>query len=93
VRGPGHGRSKREDLGVGEQILESLRCLDREERRCAAAVKGGEENEVENNVLLKKTAIKETQAWEDESDDSYGDEISEAEEKRVKVTKEKLVNV
>lgn len=48
---------------------------------------------VSNNVLLERAAVKETRAWEDESEDSDVDEKVQGEEKSHKVSKEKLVDI
>jgi hypothetical protein len=92
VRGPGHGpeRKGREEVGLGEQILERLRNMEKEGKR---GIPKGEEKEASNNVLAERAAVKETRAWEDESEDSDVDEQPKVEEKSGKLAKEKLVDV
>jgi hypothetical protein len=92
IRGqPGHDRLRREDAGIGEEILKRLRALSKEGKKSAS--KNLAEKEVSNNLLLERAAIRETSRWEDESEASEIDEKVEIEEKKAKGVKEKLVDV
>jgi hypothetical protein len=91
IKGPGRRRSRREEVGIGEQILERLRNLARDEKR--GSVKAVDENKVSSNVLLERAAIKETRDWEEESDDNEAGDKAKSGDKKAKGAKEKLVDV
>jgi hypothetical protein len=88
---PGHGRLRREDAGIGEEILQRLRAMSKENKKSAS--KKVAEKEASNNVLLERAASKETRKWEDESDESDDAEKGAIEEKKTKGGKGKLVDV
>ena len=85
-----HGRLRRENTELGEQILEKLRALPKVGKRGAG--KGGEpmEKPAGQEVMLERAAMKEKRDWEEESDND-----TEVEEKKKTkgVAKEKLVDV
>lgn len=81
----------REETELGEQILEKLRRLSKEEKK--SALKNVAEKELGGNALLERATIKETRRWEDDSGASDVDEKAGITNKRSKGTKDKLIDV
>jgi hypothetical protein len=76
---------------LGEQTLERLKSMPRDELRGFS--EGREGKEISSNVLLEKAAIKETRNWEEESNESETGGKIELENKKAIGGKEKLVDV
>jgi hypothetical protein len=87
------GRGDREERVVkdeerGEQIMNRLRCMQREE---VGKVQPGKRDLVSRNVMLERAAVKDAKDWEEEGNSDVS--VKGVIVKRGAVTKEKLVDV